>query len=205
MGSTDPGPIFDSSGTVDSVVCERRRWVLLVMWYRQYQAANFGDRTRFNRTCRRCSNRWIIVFCRERSLLTLCVWHSFVHQGRDTKPELLIRRALHAKGLRYRLHARRLPGKPDLVFPIYNAAIFVHGCFWHGHACCLFKSPKTRQSFWKSKITLNQSRNHVAEQRPREIGWRTLVIWECSLRGTDRIDFRELIDRCVDFLMCSDN
>src|ERR1700719_1649815 len=81
-------------------------------------------------------------------------------RGRDTKPELLLRRGLHAAGLRFRLHTERLPGRPGLVFPRYRAAILVHGCFWHGHDCPLFKLPATRSEFWASKIAGNRTRDN---------------------------------------------
>lgn len=125
-------------------------------------------------------------------------------KGRDTKPELLIRRALHAKGFRYRLHVPDLPGRPDLVFPKFRAVILIHGCFWHGHACKLFRWPATRPDFWKGKISRNLERDHIAEQRLHELGWRTFVVWECMLRGADKLDFEELIDQCSCFLVCSD-
>jgi DNA mismatch endonuclease (patch repair protein) len=107
-------------------------------------------------------------------------------RGKDTKPELFIRKALFRKGFRYRLHGKHLPGKPDLVFLKYNAVIFVHGCFWHRHRCHLFKWPKTRKKFWKSKLEGNfrtDRRNHT---QLKELGWRILTIWECALKGKTR-------------------
>src|SRR5215471_13052693 len=86
-------------------------------------------------------------------------------RGRDTKPELLLRRSLHARGLRFRLHRRDLPGCPDLVFPRFRAAIFVHGCFWHGHTCPMFKMPKTRTVFWRNKIHKNLDRDRTARAK----------------------------------------
>jgi DNA mismatch endonuclease (patch repair protein) len=121
-------------------------------------------------------------------------------KGRDTKPELMIRRALHARGYRYRLHSPAVPGKPDLFLRRYRAVIFVHGCFWHGHDCHLFKLPSTRMEFWKQKIDRNRARDAEVEAALREQGWRRLVVWECALKGKTRLDFEALIDRLCDWL-----
>ena len=115
-------------------------------------------------------------------------------RGKDTKPELIIRTGLHAAGLRYRFHVKDLPGKPDLVFPKYRAAIFVHGCFWHGHACPLFKLPETRRDFWRQKIEGNVARDDAAMVKLRSLGWRVAVVWECALRGKDRRDLTDVLD-----------
>lgn len=101
----------------------------------------------------------------------------------NTRPELLVRRALHASGFRYRLHSRRVPGKPDMTFPRFHAAIFVHGCFWHGHDCHLFRLPETRRDFWESKIARNRQRDREVTRQLADSGWRTLTVWECALRG----------------------
>ncbi|MDP3492743.1 MAG: very short patch repair endonuclease [Hyphomonadaceae bacterium] len=103
-------------------------------------------------------------------------------RGKDTKPEMIVRRGLHARGYRFRLHDKGLPGRPDLVFPKYRAVIFVHGCFWHGHDCHLFKWPKTREEFWRTKIQGNQVRDRLAVLRLRKLGWRVRTVWECELR-----------------------
>lgn len=116
-------------------------------------------------------------------------------KGRDTWPELLIRKALHAAGLRYRLHAKQLPGKPDLVFPRYKAVIFVHGCFWHRHDCHLFRWPATREAFWREKIGRNVVNDERAVQILLETGWRVATIWECALKGRTRPDFGEAMQR----------
>ena len=108
-------------------------------------------------------------------------------RGTDTKPELVLRRGLHQLGFRYRLHDRRLPGTPDLVFPRYNAVIFVNGCFWHGHDCHLFRWPKTREKFWKSKITGNMQRDTRNWGLLEAEGWRILVVWECALKEGESI------------------
>lgn len=107
-------------------------------------------------------------------------------QGRDTRPEMLIRRGLHARGLRYRLHDRALPGRPDLVFPQYHTVVFIHGCFWHMHGCPLSKPPATRKEFWLRKLEGNAARDHKAIEALTSAGWRVLVIWECALRGPRR-------------------
>jgi DNA mismatch endonuclease (patch repair protein) len=118
----------------------------------------------------------------------------------NTQPELAIRRGLHAKGFRFRLHASNVPGKPDLVLPRWRAAVFVHGCFWHGHDCHLFKMPSTRPEFWSAKIERNQKRDEIVRSQLQESGWRFLVIWECALKGRTRLDFSELIDRSAIWL-----
>lgn len=104
-------------------------------------------------------------------------------RGQNTQPELWIRKSLHKQGFRYRLHHKGLPGKPDLVFPSYRAVILVNGCFWHGHRCHLFKWPSTRKEFWKTKITSNQTRDLRNLAKYRQLGWRTLMVWECALKG----------------------
>lgn len=121
-------------------------------------------------------------------------------RGRDTKPELCIRRGLHRRGLRFRLHAKHLPGKPDLVFPKYGAVIFIHGCFWHGHACGLFKLPATHTKFWKEKIERNCHRDRSANHLLRQSGWRVLLVWECSLRGSQKLPMEEVLALCEEFL-----
>jgi DNA mismatch endonuclease (patch repair protein) len=119
----------------------------------------------------------------------------------NTKPELLIRRALFADGFRYRLHVSVLPGKPDLVLHRYRACIFVNGCFWHGHDCQRFRWPGTNRAFWETKITTNQvndSRN--AEDLICE-GWRVLTIWECALRGKHSIAVEMVCQRIQKWLL----
>lgn len=115
-------------------------------------------------------------------------------RGRDTKPEMLIRKALHAQGLRYRLHEKTLPGKPDLVFPKYKAVVFIHGCFWHGHDCHYFKVPQTRTDFWLAKIADNKVRDERQLQQLQKAGWRVLVVWECATRKNEQLSFAALTD-----------
>lgn len=107
-------------------------------------------------------------------------------RGKDTKPEMLIRRGLHALGFRYRLHGRKLAGKPDLVLARFAAVIFVHGCFWHGHDCPLFRLPGTGQDFWQKKIATNQANDAKASDTLQASGWRVATVWECALRGKNR-------------------
>lgn len=118
-------------------------------------------------------------------------------RSRDTKPELLLRRGLHARGLRFRLHRKDLPGCPDLVFPRFRVAVFVHGCFWHGHDCPMFKWPRTRTGFWRRKIDGNSERDRRAHAALAENHWRVLVIWECALRGPQRRPVAAVFDEIV--------
>jgi DNA mismatch endonuclease (patch repair protein) len=109
-------------------------------------------------------------------------------RGTDTKPELALRRGLHRRGFRYRLHARDLPGRPDMVFPRWRAALFVHGCFWHGHGCALFKWPKSNEAFWRTKIEGNRARDARKTDALKAAGWRVGAVWECVLRhDVDRV------------------
>ncbi len=115
-------------------------------------------------------------------------------RGEDTLPELRIRKSLHGQGFRYRLHYKALPGKPDLAFPSRRALILINGCFWHGHQCHLFKWPSTCKEFWKDKITANRTRDIKNLAKYRELGWRTLVIWECALKGKSAWPFDQVAD-----------
>ena len=105
-------------------------------------------------------------------------------RGRDTKPELFVRRTLHAQGFRYRLGGAGLPGRPDLVFPSRKVVVFIHGCFWHKHDCRFFKWPETNREFWLQKINKNVVRDHIALSTLESMGWTVLVVWECELRET---------------------
>jgi len=110
-------------------------------------------------------------------------------RSKDTKPELLIRRGLHAAGFRFRLHRRDLPGSPDLVLRRHCAVIFVHGCFWHAHAKCKnFKMPRTRAEFWRHKLLANRERDTRNIHTLLEMGWRVLVIWECATRQKNTVE-----------------
>ena len=110
-------------------------------------------------------------------------------RGKDTQPELAIRRALHAKGFRFRLHAKNLPGRPDLVLSKHRAVIFVHGCFWHRHGKCRFATtPATRADFWQTKFAANVTRDREAMAGLNQSGWRVATIWECSLRKSVHVE-----------------
>lgn len=117
-------------------------------------------------------------------------------RGRDTKPELLVRRLLHSRGYRYRLHDRRLPGRPDLVFARRRKVVFVHGCFWHRHdGCALARVPKTRLDFWVPKLEANRSRDIRQLAALKELGWDAMIVWECELR-----DLEALVVKLENFL-----
>lgn len=104
-------------------------------------------------------------------------------KGKNTKPEMLVRRFLHAHGFRYRLHDRKLPGRPDIVLPKYRTVIFVHGCFWHGHeGCRYYVIPKTRTEWWVAKIGGNKANDTKAELALKNDGWRIINLWECDLK-----------------------
>lgn len=124
-------------------------------------------------------------------------------KGKDTAPEFLVRRALHGRGFRYRLHDGRLPGKPDLVFPGLRAVIFVHGCFWHGHTCHLYRVPSTRPEFWTGKVERNRQNDQKVELRLELLGWRQLVIWECALRGKEKLRPDAVANRAASWLRSS--
>ena len=118
-------------------------------------------------------------------------------QGRDTKPELLVRRLLHGLGFRYRLHVKDLPGKPDLVFPRSKAILFVHGCFWHMHRCKYGKpAPATNKTFWAEKRRSNVDRDKRHRRQLRAAGWQVFEIWECQTREpeTMRAKLTKLIE-----------
>ena len=102
---------------------------------------------------------------------------------KNTGAELLLRKALHKIGLRYRLHDRSLPGSPDLVFPRFRAVIFVHGCYWHSHGCYKSTVPKSRREFWQDKFNANERRDARNSRLLLESGWRVMIVWECSLLG----------------------
>lgn len=110
-------------------------------------------------------------------------------QGRNTKPEILVRRILHASGYRFRLHRRDLPGAPDIVLPSRKVVVFVNGCFWHLHSGCRYaKVPATRREFWSAKLQSNIERDRRAIESLRAMDWRVLTVWECATRGTTSLD-----------------
>ena len=120
-------------------------------------------------------------------------------RGKNTKPEMTLRRALHARGLRYRLHEGDISGRPDLVFPKHRAAVFVHGCFWHQHKGCRYATtPATRAEFWKRKFVANLQRDLAVREELAESGWRAAIVWECALRRPDLVP--AVTDSVIDWL-----
>lgn len=112
-------------------------------------------------------------------------------RGKDSAPEMKLRRLVHGMGFRYRLHVRELPGKPDLVFPSKRAVIFMHGCFWHRHeACKLARLPKSKLDFWRTKLEANKERDLLHKRQLRELGWRVLVVWECEMSNIQQVATR---------------
>lgn len=121
-------------------------------------------------------------------------------KGRDTKPELSVRKLLWQRGVRYRLQGKKLPGRPDLVLKKYNAVIFVQGCFWHLHECAMFKWPGTQQEFWREKLTGNRMREQRNIAALRDQGWRVAQVWECALKGRGRLAPEQVADQLTTWL-----
>jgi len=121
-------------------------------------------------------------------------------RGSNTKLEVLVRKGLHARGLRYRLGGAKLPGRPDIVLPKYRTVVFVHGCFWHGHDCPLYRLPKTRPEFWADKIGKNRIRDLRVTAQLEAMGWRVLTVWECSLRGKTALEQASFLDHLAEIL-----
>lgn len=124
-------------------------------------------------------------------------------RGRDTGIEMKVRQLLHMRGLRFRLHRRDLPGTPDLVFPSLSAVVFIQGCFWHGHGCHLFRWPGTRPEFWRTKIATNRRNDAIALRKLRTGGWRAALVWECSLKGKERLPTEYVADHLKVWLLSS--
>lgn len=109
-------------------------------------------------------------------------------RGKDTKPEMIVRRMTHGMGYRFRLHSSKLPGKPDLVFPRLKKVIFVHGCFWHQHKRCRkARRPTSNVEFWNTKLDANENRDNRVLRELRKLGWKTLLVWECEVSNADRL------------------
>ena len=122
-------------------------------------------------------------------------------KGKNTKPEVLLRKNLFSRGFRFRIHRKDLPGKPDIVLPKFQAAIFVQGCFWHGHrGCPMFRLPATRRDFWEAKIFSNRERDQRNIAELRKMGWRVLEVWECAFKGRGRLGDEELSDLVVSWI-----
>lgn len=118
-------------------------------------------------------------------------WNMSRIKSKDTKPEMLVRSALHRAGYRFRLHVKELPGKPDIVLPKYKTVIFVHGCFWHRHKRCSGATmPSTNQDFWKEKFRQNVKRDKKEQSALKRLGWKVIVIWECELK---EVSFLEIL------------
>lgn len=116
-------------------------------------------------------------------------------KGKDTKPEMLVRKYIFSKGFRYRLHDKKLPGKPDVVLPKLKVVVFIHGCFWHGHSNCrYFVLPKTRTEWWLKKIERNKQLDSENSKKLRDAGWKVLTIFECKLKSNSR---KETLDNLV--------
>jgi DNA mismatch endonuclease (patch repair protein) len=108
-------------------------------------------------------------------------------KGKHTKPEIIVRKFLHSKGFRFRIHDKKLPGKPDIKLTKYQTVILVNGCFWHGHeGCKIYVMPKTNTDFWQNKIDKNVSRDNLIINNLKSLGWNVIIVWECSLRKTKR-------------------
>lgn len=121
--------------------------------------------------------------------------------SKDTKPELLIRKSLHALGFRYRLHVKDLPGKPDLVFPRYKSVIQINGCFWHGHSCPRCRMPNSNTEYWNRKVARNMERDVLNRRLLLDEGWRVLTIWECALTGKWKLGLNQVISLASEWLL----
>lgn len=120
-------------------------------------------------------------------------------RGKNTSPEMFIRKGLFKKGFRFRLHSKQIQGKPDIVLKKYGAIIFVHGCFWHGHGCRYFKWPKTNTSFWEAKIKTNIKNDAINREALLSSGWRVCIVWECRVRAMKKTD-GSLISEIADWI-----
>lgn len=122
----------------------------------------------------------------------------------NTTPEMIIRKGLFARGFRYSLHKKTLPGKPDIVLPKYHSVIFVNGCFWHMHSCRYFVLPKTRTSFWQDKLEKNRERDLNNTKKLLEMGWRVAIVWECSIKNKQAVEVDEAFTMLSDWLVKGD-
>ena len=121
--------------------------------------------------------------------------------SKDTEPDIIVRKLLHARGCRYRIHYKGLPGKPDLVFPKHRAVIFVNGCFWHGHNCHIFNPKRTLSISWAAKIKNNVKRDHTNLDKLQDRDWKTLVVWECAIQGKEKLPREELFRTIESWLL----
>lgn len=125
-------------------------------------------------------------------------------RSKNTKIEVVLRKALFARGLRYRKNVQTLPGKPDIVVAKWKAVIFINGCFWHMHNCKLFKMPETRRDFWEEKIQGNRTRDEKNKEKLLSLGWRIAIVWECALRGKNEQKTAEVADALLLWLSSGD-
>jgi DNA mismatch endonuclease (patch repair protein) len=127
-------------------------------------------------------------------------------KGRDTKPEMLVRRYLHSRGYRYRVNVRRLPGTPDIVLRKYKTAIFINGCFWHGHeGCRYYVPPKSNSQFWQQKIERNKQRDIEKRIQLRRLGWHTIIIWGCELKPKNRLTTLQALEQTLNKIFLLNN
>ena len=127
-------------------------------------------------------------------------------RAKNTKPEIIVRKFLFSKGFRYRLYHKRLPGHPDLVMRKYRTCIFVNGCFWHGHDNCkAFKMPKTNTEFWKDKIERNKTRDKEGLMQLSKMGWHTIVVWECQLKPSIRLQTLTALEYTLNTIYLKDH
>lgn len=119
---------------------------------------------------------------------------------KDSLAEITLRKKLHAEGYRFRLHSKKLPGTPDIVFPRLKKILFVHGCFWHGHDCPLFKWPSSNVKFWRTKIERNRVVDRLAREALAALGWRILTVWECALKGPGRLPVERVVGEAARWL-----
>ena len=120
--------------------------------------------------------------------------------NKDTQPELIIRKGIHGRGYRYSLNDNSLPGRPDIKMPKYNAIIFIHGCFWHGHEKCGSQIPKSNKKFWRNKIERNKERDRKNTEKLLELGWRVLTIWECAIEGKNSLSKDKLLKNVTSWI-----
>ena len=124
-------------------------------------------------------------------------WNMSRIKGRDTEPELAVRRLLHGLGYRFRLHGRGLPGRPDIVLPKHRTVVFVHGCFWHRHGGCRYAyTPKSRTEFWEKKLDANCRRDRRQKLQLKRMGWRVITVWECQCLNLEKLRLRLLNILC---------
>ncbi len=126
-------------------------------------------------------------------------------RSKDTTPELLIRKGMHALGFRYRLHVKDLPGKPDIVFRRYRSVIFVNGCFWHGHSCPRCRMPNSNTDYWMRKVSRNVERDAINRRVLIDNGWRVLTIWECALTGKWKLGLNQVIKLASAWLLSTES